>query len=93
VADSQSTLDMLQKDSGGLQRALQDAGLSADSNSLQFSLRDNGQQNSFAQNTNDQSNSNGSGRYAYKSQDNSEDATSIADETYYLAPGRVNLRV
>ncbi len=38
VADTQSTLDMLQKDSASLTRALQEAGLQADSGSLQFSL-------------------------------------------------------
>ena len=48
VADRTDTLDMLRKDTAGLERALQDAGLKTSDNSLQFSLRDqsaNQQQN------------------------------------------------
>ena len=37
------TLDMLQRDARGLERALQDAGLKTDSNSLSFTLRDHAQ--------------------------------------------------
>jgi flagellar hook-length control protein FliK len=40
TADRQDTLDMLQRDARGLERALLNAGLKADSNSLSFSLRD-----------------------------------------------------
>ncbi len=40
VADRTDTLDMLRKDTAGLERALQDAGLKTSDNSLQFSLRD-----------------------------------------------------
>ncbi len=39
-AERQETLDLLKKDSGHLERSLQDSGLKADSNSLSFSLRD-----------------------------------------------------
>lgn len=39
TADKRDTLDMLQRDARGLERALQDAGLKADSNSLSFNLR------------------------------------------------------
>jgi flagellar hook-length control protein FliK len=42
-ADRPETLDLLQRDARGLERALQDAGLKTDSNSLSFSLRDHGQ--------------------------------------------------
>ena len=46
AADRPATLDMLQRDAAGLQRALQDAGLNADGQSLSFSLRqDSGQAN------------------------------------------------
>jgi flagellar hook-length control protein FliK len=34
------TLDMLRRDSAGLERTLQDAGLKTSNNGLQFSLRD-----------------------------------------------------
>jgi flagellar hook-length control protein FliK len=46
-ADRSDTLNMLKQDSGTLQQALRDAGLNADSSSLSFNLRGDGQ--SFAQ--------------------------------------------
>ncbi|RAI27863.1 flagellar hook-length control protein FliK, partial [Rhodoplanes serenus] len=42
TADRQDTLDLLRRDAGQLQRALQDAGLNADQSAMQFSLRDQG---------------------------------------------------
>jgi flagellar hook-length control protein FliK len=44
LADRKDTLDMLQKDSRGLERALNDAGLRTDSTSLSFGLRGEDQQ-------------------------------------------------
>ncbi|MBV8548816.1 MAG: flagellar hook-length control protein FliK [Alphaproteobacteria bacterium] len=91
VASHQATLDLLTKDRSGLERALQDAGLKADSGSLQFSL--GGQQgqgaNSFAQNGNTSSGTtNQNGQTA-------DIATNDSDETenWVVTPGRVNLRV
>lgn len=43
TADNKTTLDLLQRDSRGLERALADAGLKADSGSLNFNLRGDGQ--------------------------------------------------
>jgi chemotaxis protein MotD len=40
VVDRPETLDLLRRDAGGLERALQDAGLKTTGNGLQFSLRD-----------------------------------------------------
>ena len=40
IADRSDTLDLLRRDSAGLERALQDAGLKTSDNGLQFSLRD-----------------------------------------------------
>ncbi len=40
IADRSDTLDLLRRDSAGLERALQDAGLKTADNGLQFSLRD-----------------------------------------------------
>jgi flagellar hook-length control protein FliK len=95
VADNPATLDLLLKDVGSLQRALQDAGLRADPGSLQFSLRGDGQANLF------NSGANGNGSSGYGTPDNT--AFNVSDssgteidpeiETYYLTPGRVNLRV
>jgi flagellar hook-length control protein FliK len=42
AVDRPETLDLLQRDSRGLERALQDAGLKADSGGLSFTLRDDG---------------------------------------------------
>ena len=55
IADRPDTLDMLRKDTAGLERALQDAGLKTSDNSLQFSLRD--QQTNQQQSNNSGSNS------------------------------------
>jgi chemotaxis protein MotD len=43
IADRSDTLDLLRRDSSGLERAFQDAGLKTSSNGLQFSLRDQNQ--------------------------------------------------
>ena len=45
MADNKNTLDLLQRDTQGLTRALNDAGLTTDSGSLSFSLNGGGQQN------------------------------------------------
>ncbi len=45
LAERQETLDMLQKEARGLERALNDAGLRTDSASLTFGLRGDGQKN------------------------------------------------
>jgi len=42
IADRSDTLDLLRRDSGALERALQDAGLKTANNGLQYSLRDHG---------------------------------------------------
>lgn len=42
AADRRDTLDLLQRDSRGLERALQNAGLRADAGGLSFNLRDQG---------------------------------------------------
>ena len=54
IADRKDTLDLLQRDASGLQRAFQDAGLKTADNGLQFSLRDQspGQQQNFGSNPN-----------------------------------------
>ncbi|MDX1974766.1 MAG: flagellar hook-length control protein FliK [Rickettsiales bacterium] len=44
TADNKNTLDLLQRDAAGLQRALADAGLQTDSGSLSFNLRDQQQE-------------------------------------------------
>jgi len=91
TADNPSTLNLLLKDVRGLERALQEAGLRADSGSLQFGLRGDGQANG------------GSGQTAGNSSALADDSDSPSGailpgyagpaETYYLTPGGVNMRV
>ena len=45
IVEKSSTLDLLRRDASQLERALQDAGLKTSDNGLQFSLRDQQQQN------------------------------------------------
>lgn len=54
IVERPETLDLLRRDSQALQQALNDAGLQADSDSLEFSLRDDNAGNS-AENTSGQS--------------------------------------
>jgi len=93
TADNPKTLEMLQKDSRSLERALQDAGLRADPGSLQFNLRQ-GDQNS-AEHADAFANYAPGGILPVEG-DASEtplvDVGALA-ETYYLTPTGVNIRV
>lgn len=92
VADSPATLDMLQKDQSSLQRALQEAGLRADSGCLQFSLRGDGQQ----QPGNPMAFSGGRAgpSLPFGGEAEGGESADVADvENWILTPGRVNLRV
>ena len=71
TADSRSTLDLLQRDSGGLARALTDAGLSTDGGSLNFNLRGGDQQQG-------QGGNNQAALTYKKTQPEEEDGTAIA---------------
>jgi hypothetical protein len=89
VANNPATLDMLHKDVRSLERALQDAGLRADSGSLQFSLGGKSG-NSSGQLANNSAQSFGNSTTQNLVADTT---TSDQTETYYVTPGRVNLRV
>lgn len=70
LADNRQTLELLQRDSAGLARALQDAGLSTDSGSLNFNLRGGEHQQS-------QSQDNGKSRHYHNQQPEEEDALTV----------------
>ena len=53
MADRPETLDMLRRDIAGLEKALADAGLKADTGGLSFSLRGDGDPGGFAGNGDD----------------------------------------
>ncbi|TWA79187.1 flagellar hook-length control protein FliK [Azospirillum brasilense] len=88
AVEKAQTLELLQRDSRNLERALQDAGLKADSNSLNFSLRGEGGQ-SF-QESGRQGGSGRRGRGFGGGTGEVEDAQ--AAYTLTLAPGRVDIQ-
>ena len=81
------TLELLQRDSRNLERALQEAGLQADSNSLSFSLR--GEDNPFQ----NQGQRDGTGRHGRGFGNADEPSEPVAaSHTVTLDPGRVDIR-
>ncbi len=89
TADNQNALDLLAKDQSSLHKALQDAGLQTDSSSLEFSLNEGSHNGTFAQNKAQRNSENTEFSRITLEEDLLDDET----ETYYLTPGRVNLRV
>ncbi|MGY0831383.1 flagellar hook-length control protein FliK [Azospirillum argentinense] len=87
AVEKAQTLELLQRDSRNLERALQDAGLKADSNSLNFSLRGEGGQ-SFQ----DSGRQGGSGRRGRGLGGGGEVEDAQAAYTLTLAPGRVDIQ-
>jgi len=95
TADNPKTLEMLQKDSRSLERALQDAGLRADPGSLSFNLGNQSGQNSSqtAAGNNDRSNEKDLDG-TITAEESTELGTDLASiETYYVTPNGVNIRV
>lgn len=92
VADNQATLNMLQKDSDSLQRALQEAGLQADAGCMEFSLRQDASR--FAQEQNNKA-ANGNALESALAADAVDAINEMPTgvETYYLTPGHVNIHV
>ncbi|WP_353857644.1 flagellar hook-length control protein FliK [Azospirillum formosense] len=88
AVEKAQTLELLQRDSRNLERALQDAGLKADSNSLNFSLRGEGGQ-SF-QESGRQGGSGRRGRGFGGGPGEVEDAQTAY--TLTVAPGRVDIQ-
>jgi flagellar hook-length control protein FliK len=93
TADNPKTLDMLQKDSRSLERALQDAGLRADSGSLQFNLGNQGQGRA-GQASDSQNSESGTGDGTLNASTDLETADAgNLPEVYYVTPTGVNIRV
>ena len=94
-AERPETLDLLQRDASGLRQALQDAGLSTDSNSLSFNLRGEGgkfgqemaERGHASQNNGDETADAGNGE-----ETNAADAALVAAQTA-AADGRVNVQI
>lgn len=91
TVDRPETLDMLQRDARALEKALQDAGLDADDDTLEFSLRDEGANPEHA---NASLESRDGSRSADGAPDEDEpDETSPATPVTLTADGRVDIRV
>lgn len=95
VASNPATLDLLLKDVRSLERALQDAGLRADPGSLQFSLGGQpGNTQNQAGNSSGSGSSNGGNGSGQGEDGDAIAAAAAADtDTWYVTPGRVNLKV
>lgn len=87
VVDRVETLDLLRRDSAGLERALQDAGLKTSDNGLNFSLRDQ----SFNQGAGEQGNWN-TARIAVPD-DTASPLAFVQDSTQIARLGGVDIRV
>lgn len=93
TADNPTTLDMLQKDSRSLERALQDAGLRTDPGSLSFNLGNPSEQkNNQASAGKDTKGQNMNGTIA-ANDDVGSDTLAVGAEIYYVTPQGVNIRV
>ncbi len=91
MADNAVTLDMMQKDARGLERALQEAGLRTDAGSLSFNLREQNQRQT--QNDGDDSRA-GFGRFSTGNDNIDDGAAELAHiATRYVAPGRIDVQV
>lgn len=90
TADSIQTLELLQKDSRNLERALQEAGLSTDQSSLSFSLRDDNDQAQRQQQDNQQEKKSGT-RLANIEVE--EEIPAVPAYRPVIGPGRVDVRI
>lgn len=93
TVEKQSTLDQFQKDAAGLQKALADAGLSIDSNSLQFDLSGQNQGQAAADARDQQQFRNSSGRRSASTVGGVDNAATVTQTTLYVEEGRVDLKV
>ena len=93
TAEHQDALDVLQKDSASLTRALGDAGLQLDSNSLTFNLKQDGNGQNAGQ-SNLASRQSGAGNTLTTAQNDVDDpGTALAQNiSVTVAPGRVDIR-
>ncbi|AUN33462.1 flagellar hook-length control protein FliK [Niveispirillum cyanobacteriorum] len=89
MVENPATLEMLQKDAKNLEKALQDAGLQTDGDSLSFSLQDSGDQ---AQQRQDQQDQSGYGT-GFASDDVEDEDPAIIAQAQIMEFGRVDVRV
>ncbi len=94
--DQPATLDLLQRDQKGLERALSDAGLKSDTGSLNFNLRDQGQQQGHQQAMNDNRQGGNADQSGFSLDGATEETTGSAGQlevTWFMTPDRLDVRV
>jgi flagellar hook-length control protein FliK len=89
TAERTETLDLLQRDARALERALNDTGLSADSDSLSFSLKDQ----AFNGDHNQQNASENNANATDSDTENDNQQTQAAQYRAYVNPGGIDIRV
>lgn len=93
--DQPATLDLLQKDHRGLERALTDAGLKADSGTLSFNLRNDNSGQQQSANSNAQQNGSDT-RPGFNLDGSSAEDTAPAgliEMVWHVSPDRVDVRI
>ncbi|MFA5040422.1 MAG: flagellar hook-length control protein FliK [Bdellovibrionales bacterium] len=93
AAENPKTLEMLQKDSRSLERALQDAGLRAEPGSLDFSLSGQNNQDQAAQTAHEGGADRENGALLAENDSAESLDPGVLPETYYITPTGVNIRV
>ena len=94
TADRPQTLELLQRDSHSLERALQDAGLQTDGGSLNFNLRGESGQGSNQQNNQGDGNRSGhNARHQATAEDTRSADIAVVTRHYQVANGRVDVRI
>lgn len=94
MAENQASLNLLQKDSDALVRALQEAGLDTDKSSMEFSLKDEGNASAHAHGQKDHG-AKGQKTFGIVQEAGviGDDMPEVGAEAYYVEPGRVNISV
>jgi len=90
TADNKDTLDLLKRDSGDLQRALENAGMQLDSGDLSFNLR--GDESQYAEQQNNTRGQNGPIGKADKDEDDLLDAAFITEQNTDISKGRIDVK-
>ena len=94
TADRPQTLELLQRDSRSLERALQDAGLQTDSGSLSFNLRgENGQGSNPQNNQGDGGRPNHQNRLLAQLDDTKPADLAVVTRRYQVPNGRIDVRI
>ncbi len=90
--DQPATLDLLQRDQKGLERALSDAGIKTDGSTLNFNLRGEGQSSQQQAQSDGRSSSSQAG-FGLDGENDDKQTLSASEVTWYINPDRLDVRV